>query len=98
MRMTWVVPVVLFGGAMLLPVNASRNLPLDGIQLVAEARTPAGEQAIAGKNGTKSGTGGGKNSNGGLFGSAGFVKVGTFFVGRDVVTPDDGELVAVDIR
>jgi len=94
MRGTWVVPVVLFAGALLLPVAESRNLPLDGIKLVAETRPPASELAVAGKNGNKNGSGGTKNSNG----SFGFVRVGIFFVGRDIVTPSNGELVAVDIR
>jgi len=97
MRIVLLFALVITTGALLLPVAESKSVPLDGVRLVAESRTPIAELAF-GKNGTKSGTGGGKNSNGGLFGSAGFVKVGTFFVGRDIVTPRDAELVAVDIR
>ena len=66
MRVTWVVPVVLFTGAMLLPVAESKAVPLDGIKLVAEVRPPASELAVAGKNGNKNGNGGNQNGNYGL--------------------------------
>src|SRR5262245_39573237 len=99
MRMALVVILVVAAGAMLLPVAESQSLPLDGVKLVAETRTPMAELA-AGKNGNKSGNGGNHNGNKGTFGSAAVVKggFGTFFVNRGLSAPTDGELVAVEIR